>query len=627
MIRKLLSLYIGICTALVLIVQGLSLFHAIALLPLLVCVMVVALGALILMRPRLNIRSILADFTPRLYTRRISPAILPLAVTLPIIALISFALGWHVPPNNWDSMTYHLSRAAYWRQWHSLAHFPTNNWRQDAFPGNAEVLLLVTLLVAHSAKLAFLVQYTSYLAAIGAVYGLSRQLRLGRTFAFVAAGAFATMPEVVLQSMSTQNDLTVAAFVACSVFFFIDAVQEHNLSSMVLMAAALGLAIGTKPTAILAMPGLLAGAAVILWSRRQALQRSRRGLLAITGALLVAVFTAAPWYVANETYYGYVSGPPVVAQTQQVAHPSLETLRTNILRYLVAFIDPEGPALLTTRTATAVCVHTADLRAKIIAATRNPVDEPAIEWPGAGYSSAPPCTYNEDLSWFGLAGWCAIMIALAWVVGALLARRISLAWMLAIGAVSFIACASLLLRWSPWQGRLVITAMALAAPLLGVLAARLSQLLSGRLILQLAILYAALTGFSAAINNTAKPISAWNASSTAMQFATRPEMGDVTKRVAQTLASSAPAGLFLSVDDWDYPLFGPDLDRQLEPLSLEASTKEYSIPPTLLPYVITHQSVQNVTALLQRLNLHCTAQWTEPHGSGAPWQVYRCLTR
>ena len=39
--------------------------------------------------------------------------------------------------NNWDSMAYHLSRAAYWLQEGSLAHYSGASVRQIANPPNA----------------------------------------------------------------------------------------------------------------------------------------------------------------------------------------------------------------------------------------------------------------------------------------------------------------------------------------------------------------------------------------------------------------------------------------------------------------------------------------------------------
>ena len=544
-IRGILAWYIGVCATLVLVIQALSAFHAIALGPLLLGVAAVALLWFIIVRPRPIIRHVRIKLPDQL----IQPVTLPFLLLLPVIAAISFALGWHMPPNNWDSMTYHLSRAAYWRQWHTLAHFPTNNVRQDAFPGNAEVLLLVTLLVAHSAKLAFLVQFSAYLAATIAVYGLGRQLGLRPVYAVVGAGAFATMPEVVLQSTSAQNDLVVAAFSVSAVYFLVDAIQQRRNISLLFAGAALGLAIGAKPTAVLALPGIGLGATVLAWRLCRPYRLTRGTFAVVSAALLMAFLLGAPWYIANKTYFGDFSGPSSVAQTQEVAHPSLQTLRINIMRYAVAFIDLEGPFPVSTAAAATVCNDTNVLRAGMAGAAGITAIEPKIEWPGLRYSSYQTCSFNEDVSWFGLAGCLAVAAALACLLVGITRRKLGLAWLLAAGVISSLVCASLLLRWSPWQGRLLITTVALGAPLLSLLSQRLMTYRWGRLTLNVVVLYAAVTGLQAATNNAAKPLSLWNANHLALQTMMRPEMAPVLDHLAQDVPLNKQLDIFLDGDD------------------------------------------------------------------------------
>ncbi|XGB42694.1 MAG: hypothetical protein LVS60_02285 [Nodosilinea sp. LVE1205-7] len=54
---------------------------------------------------------------------------------LPLLGL-SLLVALVAPPNNWDSMTYHMARVMYWIQHQSVAHYPTHNLRQlDSPPG------------------------------------------------------------------------------------------------------------------------------------------------------------------------------------------------------------------------------------------------------------------------------------------------------------------------------------------------------------------------------------------------------------------------------------------------------------------------------------------------------------
>ncbi len=619
MTRRILSWYIGISAALILIVQCLSLFHAIAEIPLVAC-MGIAIGvAALFMHPRIrrfHLRSVhLSHVLDPL------PIVVPLLAALPIIAVVSLALGWHVPPNNWDSLTYHLSRAAYWRQWHTLAHFPTYSWNQNANPGNAEVLLLVTLLIAHSDALAFLVQFSAYIAATLAIYGLGRQLALKPAYALVGAGLFATMPEVVLQSTSAQNDLTAAAFMTCAVYFMLDAIQQRRWSSFVVMAAALGLAIGTKPTAFLALPGLGIGAIALL--RRQEMGHvhvTRQNIVAVGAALFLLCTLGAPWYIADKTDYGSFSGPPIVGNLEKVPALSATILRVNTLRYLIGLVDPEGP-VLPTAAASALCGRTAALRSQLADALHVPMSAQGSQVEGYPYNSAPTCFFQEDFSWFGVAGLLAVLAALAIVTAVVFTRRIGPAWTLAAGVTSYLLLFSLLLRWSPFQQRLLITMVALASPLLGLLAQRLWQRRFGRPLAHLLVLYAALTGLVAATNNSGKPLGAWAVDRTTMQTITQPAMGPIFRRIASSVPQSARIGTLLNDGDWDYPIFGQHLDHTIEPLVMSIRPGgRYEIAPSALDYIVTDQPHDSNAAFLRRWRLTgCEVSWTV-----GTWSLYRC---
>lgn len=623
MTRCILSWYIAVCAALVAIVQGLSVLHAITLPALLLAIAALGIAALVIVRDRIK----LPDWPRQRRSFTIPLVLLPFALVLPLVAIISFALGWHMPPNNWDAMTYHLARAAYWRQWHTLAHFPTNNVRQDAFPGNAEVLLLVTLLLAHSATLAFLVQFVAYLAATVAVYGLGVQLRLRPIYALIGAGAFATMPEVVLQSTSAQNDLVVAAFTVCMAYFVVDAIQEHRMISLLLAGMSLGLAIGAKPTAVLALPGLGIGIVALLWPRRHEIHVSGALIRILATAAVFAFLLGAPWYIANKTYYGALGGPASLTQVQEVNHPTLTTLRVNLSRFLVAFIDPEGPLLLTPQTSALTCDSAAAVRGRLVAAAHIPMIEPAVEWPGTSYDWAPPCSFNEDLSWFGLAGWLSAMAALLWCIVGVMRRRMDTAWLLAAGASSFLLGASILLRWQPWQGRLLITMVALSSPLLGSIVQSLLRVRIARPVLHLCLVYVALTGLCAAIENAYKPLAAWSASPLVQQTFVRPEMTPVFKQIARTVPPNGSLDVFLTTDDWVFPLFGPHLNRYVQPLALSpGATTTQRERFSAVSYVLTHQPGYAVKAIFHHLSLSgCDVAWIDRTSAAAvPWELYQC---
>ncbi|MBA2448457.1 MAG: hypothetical protein H0V51_10585, partial [Chloroflexi bacterium] len=123
-----------------------------------------------------------------------------------LVGLTSTVLALLVPPNNFDSLMYHMSRVGYYLQFRSLDHYPTTNLRQVTFPANAELLVLWTVAFLGSDRLANTVQLVAWVVTTVGVYGLGRRVGLGAAAALLGAGAFALLPQVVLQSTSAHND-------------------------------------------------------------------------------------------------------------------------------------------------------------------------------------------------------------------------------------------------------------------------------------------------------------------------------------------------------------------------------------------------------------------------------------
>ena len=78
------------------------------------------------------------------------PVLAPWLIFTAMVYAFLAVLILTVPQNNYDSMTYHLSRVGYWLQHQSLAAWLTPNPRQTTFPINAELGVLWTVLFSGS---------------------------------------------------------------------------------------------------------------------------------------------------------------------------------------------------------------------------------------------------------------------------------------------------------------------------------------------------------------------------------------------------------------------------------------------------------------------------------------------
>jgi Glycosyltransferase family 87 len=200
------------------------------------------------------------------------------------------------PPNNWDSLTYHLTRAAAWAQhggvyWVSGA--PTE--RINEFQPLAEQEILYLSVVTGSDTLFALPQFAAQLATLAAVYGIARRLGHGPAAAAGAAGRFGTLTLVALEATTGQNDLVAASLPAAAAVFLLGRIRQEVL----LAGAAVGLAVGVKLTTLFVLPAL-----VLL-----ALLRGRRALLDFIVAGVVAFAALGMWsFVRNLVETGHVLG-------------------------------------------------------------------------------------------------------------------------------------------------------------------------------------------------------------------------------------------------------------------------------------------------------------------------------
>ena len=180
-------------------------------------------------------------------------AILGVAVLGGLAYVAALIVG--TAPNDYDALWYHLARAAFWKQQHAIAYIPdANDARLNGFPPNAEIADSFTMILARTERFVGFVQLSALVAATIAIGGIARRIGLSVRQALFGALLFATLPVVVLQSATALNDLVFAAFLVCSAYFLF----TWTRVSLALAALALGLAIGTKITALLGLPLLAA---------------------------------------------------------------------------------------------------------------------------------------------------------------------------------------------------------------------------------------------------------------------------------------------------------------------------------------------------------------------------------
>jgi len=614
-----LALWIAVWTEVVLTAEILSLLDSVTPVGFLVCYAAFAsvASAVWVLRGRPRTRLLTLPRPGQVGSAfRAHPALGVLVVVLAVCALVNLALAAALPVNNWDSMTYHLSRVGYWIQHGSTDHFFTHNERQNYSPPNAEFGLLSTIIFARAEWPAPFGQYAAYFVCLAAVYLIARQTGASNAASLFAALLLGTMTEMILQATNPKNDLIVASFLACSVAFALVGLRtlpapevrdtrmtqkrkkkrpvprqaevaqtDTRLRALVWSALALGLAVGTKVTAALFLPGLVVAGVVVAvtgggknWVRRGAFW----GACCACAVLALGSFNHIR-NVRNPAYRS-ISGPPKTARLMGLEQRTPGAVISNLARYGYFFCDFSG--LLPQNLARSLTKSRAAATPPIFKKLGITVNAPELNFLGqaetfpvdeaTGRFEATP-SLHEDTAWFGpIAFFVGLPLVLVHLVWSPL-RRHWARFAVALAPVLYWLAVCAALRYQPWGGRFFITAAVTGAPLLA-LTYRPTRLRAAQvLVTWLLVVVGVSTALTATFLNRSKPIVAEAGRSVFRMPRLSLRCGPCAE--AYTLLSAQPKhfpeqmklGLVMGGDDWVWPLFGPRLRRTLVPLPRDSA--------------------------------------------------------
>jgi len=188
------------------------------------------------------------------------PKLTPTAIICLFILILicgtTLYIALKAPPNNYDSMTYHMARVSNWIQNQNINYYPTATPRQNYSMPLAEFWILHLQLLSKSDQFANLVQWFGFLAAILCCTLLAKQLKISPRGQWITAATAATIPMALLQSTSTQNDIIVGIFCLSFSYFLFESIHKKTWQEPLFAGLSLGLALATKGTGYLYCAGI-----------------------------------------------------------------------------------------------------------------------------------------------------------------------------------------------------------------------------------------------------------------------------------------------------------------------------------------------------------------------------------
>lgn len=472
-----------------------------------------------------------------------------------MIVVAVFLVAIVSPPNNWDSMTYHLARVEHWIQNHSVDHYPTHIIRQLYLNPMAEYVILQLRILSDSDRLVNLVQFCAMLGSLVAVSLIAKLLGSRRNGQVYAVLLCACLPMGILQASSTQNDYVAAFWLASFAAVTLQLRQKSSLWMYALAGLTLGLGALTKMVcAVYAAP-------FAMWLAIDGIRRLRwRAVPAAAIVTVVCLALTLPYFVRNYHTFGSITrldkGPKGEDLYANESHaPTL--MMSNITRNVAIHLGTPWPGVNESIRDVVLSIH------ELMNADPN---DPRTTFQNVGFDVAPT-NYNEDTSGntlHFLAGLAAL--------GVILARKslrtryhvLIYAACLFISLVLFCGY----LRWQPWHSRLHLGLFVLGVPLLAVALDSLPRMLVATPI----IICLTLFSWPWITKNSFRPmagqVNIFNMERTKLYFCSNPRMYTVSSNVCRLIEERRvhQLGLIFGADDWEYPLWvmlrdhvGPDV--------------------------------------------------------------------
>ncbi len=377
-------------------------------------------------------------------------------ISMAVIIIISLGAALINPPNNLDSLSYHMPRVAHWVQNQSVAHYPTYELRQISFSPGVGFLITHLQILTGGDHLANLIQWMAFLGCIIAVSLIARNTA-GAGSSITAALMCASIPMAILQATTTQTDLTVSFWLACFVYF-IFRTTEYSLQDYIWLSVSLGLAILSKPTAyIFGGPFLI----VLSWRilhyphRKNLLKRLLKSCAALVCILVISLSPSVPSYLRNYEIFNSFLG---VDSGTRVLKIGPKTLISNLLRNTGQQV-PFSPYWKFIE-----AVHR-----KIL---KQPVDDPQTTYRANSFSDINPGLFilpDEDFAGSPIHMISLIIAFLVLFYRTVLVRedKLSNLILLSLCAVAGFLSYCLLIKWQIWGSRLLLPLSILFSPLIG----------------------------------------------------------------------------------------------------------------------------------------------------------------
>jgi hypothetical protein len=255
-------------------------------------------------------------------------------IILPLLLLTIF-----IPPNNWDSMAYHLPRVEHWIQNKNVYPYSTNIVRQVLTSPLSEYMIVNFQILSNIDAFGNLVQFTSFIFILFSGTLIFSLLKIGIKGQLFLILALLSLPMMLFQATTTQTDLLASFFFINFILFALLIIQTEASfkTNFIFLAFSLTLGILTKyHIAIFTVP-------IVFYMLFDLIKKknNKNTLFAILVSVITVALILVPLFARNIYFFGSITGKDLFDESATIINStlSIQNMLSNNFKHIVDFIS------------------------------------------------------------------------------------------------------------------------------------------------------------------------------------------------------------------------------------------------------------------------------------------------
>ena len=255
-----------------------------------------------------------------------------------IIILPLLLLSIFTPPNNWDSMAYHLPRIEHWIQNKNVYPYSTNIVRQVLTSPLSEYMIANFQILSSTDAFSNLVQFGSFIFLLFSGALIFSLLKIGMKGQLFLLLALLSIPMMLFQATTTQTDLLASFFFLSFILFGLLIIQSDDnfTTNFIFLALSLTLGILAKyHIAIFAAPIVIYLLFVLIKKKN-----NTNIIFAVLISCLTISIILVPLFARNIYFFGSITGKDLFDENATIVNSiiSIQNMLSNNLKHVVDFI-------------------------------------------------------------------------------------------------------------------------------------------------------------------------------------------------------------------------------------------------------------------------------------------------